>query len=86
MREGVATEQIMVHLSVASEQLQHIKDGKKLRQDFVQQIRQDATISELVTTVVVTNNNGLADIVTSDDVPSDVLWGEGRIREEMDIK
>lgn len=76
----------MVHLSVASDQLQHIKDGKQLRQKFVQRISTDPKLQELVTTVVVTNNNGLADIVTSGDVPSDVLRGEGRIWEEMEIK
>jgi 23S rRNA (uracil1939-C5)-methyltransferase len=86
LREWVATQHIMVHLSIASDQLQHIKDGKKLRQGFVHMISEDTELRALVTTVVITNNNGLADIVTSGEVPSEILRGEWRIWEEMEIR
>ena len=78
IRQGKHTDQIMIILSVADQQAT-LRDMAWLRQTLVN----DTRLRELVTTAVLVVNNGLADIIYDRDSQSEILWGDGLIREEL---
>jgi 23S rRNA (uracil1939-C5)-methyltransferase len=78
IRQGKHTDQIMIILSVADQQAS-LRDMATLRQTLAN----DPKLRELVTTAVLVVNNGLADIIYDRDSQSEILWGDGLIREEL---
>ena len=78
IRQGKHTDQMMIILSVADQQAS-LRDMALLRTTLLE----DVKLRELVTTAVLVVNNGLADIIYDRDSQSQVLWGDGLIREEL---
>jgi 23S rRNA (uracil1939-C5)-methyltransferase len=78
IRQGKHTDQIMIILSVADQQ-STLRDMALLRTTLLEDVR----LRELVTTAVLVVNNGLADIIYDRDSQSEILWGDGLIREEL---
>lgn len=78
IRQGKHTNQMMIILSVADQQAS-LRDMATLRTTLLE----DSKLRGLVTTAVLVINNGLADIIYDRDSQSEVLWGDGLIREEL---
>ena len=78
IRQGKHTNQIMMILSVADQQVT-LRDMALLHQTLLN----DPKLRELITTAVLVINNGLADIIYDRDSQSQILWGDGLIREEL---
>lgn len=72
IRQGTQTDQFLVNLAVADNQLKE-KNAPK-RNDFLELLKQDAFLKEKVTTFVITYNNGLADIIRSQDCETKTFW------------
>jgi len=85
IREGSNTGQILVNLVVASKYLDEnkkdISKWTKLQQDLMQ----DDYLKENITTFIITENNGLADVVKWQDIKTIPLWGWGNIFEKLII-
>ncbi len=84
IRQGTQTDQFLVNLAVADNQLKE-KNAPK-RNDFLELLKQDAFLKEKVTTFVITYNNGLADIIRSQDCETKTFWWEGSIYEVLQFK
>ena len=78
IRQGKHTNQIMMILSVADQQAT-LRDMALLHQTLLN----DPKLRELITTAILVINNGLADIIYDRDSQSQILWGDGLIREEL---
>lgn len=78
IRQGKHTDQMMIILSIADQQAS-LRDMALLRTTLLE----DTKLRELVTTAVLVVNNGLADIIYDRDSQSEILWGDGLIREEL---
>ncbi|MCF7834942.1 23S rRNA (uracil(1939)-C(5))-methyltransferase RlmD [Candidatus Gracilibacteria bacterium] len=81
IREGFNTNQILVNLSVFENNLKN--NLNKKRDDFVENIKKDNFLKEHITSFVITNNNGLADTVKSDQSETKTLRGDGFIYETL---
>ena len=86
IREWVNTWHILINLSIATDWLTTHPKHNKIRQDLMKWWKQDPAFNELVKTFVLTNNNGLADVVRWVDVTQDILRWEGKIYEELRYK
>lgn len=86
IREGVHTQQILVNLSYANEQLSAHPSFQKKRKELLQTRKKDTRLREHVTTFLLTSNNGLADVVRGQDISMDILRGEGKIMEELHMQ
>ncbi|MDR2415105.1 MAG: hypothetical protein LBD75_00345 [Candidatus Peribacteria bacterium] len=79
LREGVHMGQLMVNLSVC---LANLNDKQtKQREVLLQQVKEEKSLRELITTFVITNNAGLADTVKNEKSETSIFRGEGHICE-----
>ena len=65
IRQGTNTDQFLVNLAVADNQLKD-KNTKKWN-EFLEILKKDELLNKKVTTFVITYNNGVADIIRSQD-------------------
>ncbi|MFA6255706.1 MAG: class I SAM-dependent RNA methyltransferase [Candidatus Absconditabacterales bacterium] len=84
IREGTNTDQFLVNLSVADNNIKE-KNTKK-RENFLEILKKDTILNEKVTTFVVTYNNGLADTIRNNESVTKTFWGEGSIYEKLIFK
>ncbi len=84
IREGVNTGQVLVNLSVADNNLAS-HEQTQLREHFLEKIKADPFLQEQVSTLVISYNNGLADIVRNAETEIKTFWGEGMIYENLDF-
>lgn len=83
IREGVRTDHIMVNLAIAPKHfLTHPKD-KKIWANILSTRKKDSFLQEQLTTLVITENDGVADTVRGNDITLHTIRGEGRIFEEL---
>ena len=81
IREGVRTGQLMVNLSISDENLltpDHKKSRKNLKESLAQ-------VQDQVTTFIISYQNGLADVMKTNDTTVEVLRGEGVMIEALEI-
>lgn len=74
IREGINTDQFLINLSVADNQLKTKNDKQWNR--FLDTLKTDEILKKKVTTFVITYNNGLADIIRSKDCETKTFRGE----------
>lgn len=84
LREGCNTQQMMVNLSVAEENLENAEQ-EQLWQAFLEKIKADPFLQETVSTMVISYNNGLADTVNTPETEQKTFRGEGTIYEKLDF-
>lgn len=74
IRQGTNTDQFLVNLAVADNNLKTKND--KQRNRFLETLKADEILKKKVNTFVITYNNGLADIVKSNECETKTLRGE----------
>jgi len=84
IREGTNTDQFLVNLSVADNNIKE-KNTKK-RDDFLAIVKNDELLNTKVTTFVITYNNGLGDTVKNNESETKTFWWEGHIYEKLIFK
>lgn len=82
IREGINTEQVLINL-VVSDQFLVSEESKELWEILISQIQNDEYIKKIVNTLVVTYNNGLADITRSPDSETKIIIGEWVIYDKL---
>ena len=86
IREGVRTGHIMVNLAIAPTHfLTHAKD-KTIWENTLSVRKKDPFLQENITTLVITENDGVADTVRGQDIRLSTIRGEGRIFELLRMK
>lgn len=81
IRQGCNTDQFLVNLAVADN---NIKDTiTAQRNEFLEVLKQDEFLHKHITTFVITYNNGLADIIKSQECETKVFWWDGYIYEKL---
>jgi 23S rRNA (uracil1939-C5)-methyltransferase len=83
IREGVHTGQILINLVVASKYFDIITGHKKLWETMLAQLKQNTFLQKEVYSFMITENNGLADVVKSQDANQSTLRGPGYYEEEL---
>lgn len=83
IREGVRTWSILLNLSYASKD---IASYTQKRKTFLATCKNDEVLKEYVTTFLLTENNGLADVVRGQDIVIEMLWWEGLIYEALHLQ
>ncbi len=82
IREGVNTQQMLINLSVATDKLETI--AQQDQWEALQKILlHDEYLQKEITTFVITENNGLADIVRGQDIVTKSLRGDAVIYEKL---
>ncbi len=76
LREGVHTEQLLVNLAVATNHFVDHPQDSEIRNELLNKWKQDPSLQEQVTTLVVTENNGVADVVNGQEIVSYPIRGE----------
>jgi len=72
IREGTNTDQFLVNLAVANNNL---KDKQTQQWDeFLELLKKDQFLNEKVTSLVITYNNGVADIIRSQECETKIFW------------
>lgn len=84
LREGTNTDQFIINLVVADNNIKSKND--KQRNWFLDMIKADEFLQKQVTSFVVTYNNGLADIVRSQESETKTCWWEGHMYEKLIFK
>ena len=84
IREGINTGQLLVNLSVSDENLKD-QEQSHHREQFLETIKNDPLLKQQVTTMVISYNNGLADIVNAPEVEMKTFRGDGYIYEKLDF-
>ncbi len=84
IRQWTNTNQFLINLSVADNNLKE----KNIHQwnEFLETLKQDTFLQEKVTTFVITYNNGLGDIIRSQDGETKTFRGEWSIYEVLQFK
>lgn len=82
IREGINTEQLLLNLSVSDNNLTGETESE-LRESFLEKIKTDPFLQSTVTTMIISYNNGLADIVNSPETEIKTFRGEGSIYEKL---
>jgi 23S rRNA (uracil1939-C5)-methyltransferase len=93
IREGVNTGQLMVNLSVCLANLsdeqtkvwEELLEKFKVSKILSQSCETDLFLKEVVTTFVITYNEGLADTVKNEKSETKVFWGDGYIHEILNF-
>ncbi len=83
IREWVHTNHLLVNLVIASNWFQDHPKHQTIWNWLLKKWKQDEHFQSLITTFVLTNNNGLADVVRGVDITTEILWWEGKIYEEL---
>lgn len=81
IREGTNTNQFIVNLVVSDDNIKTKND--KQRNRFLDMLKADEFLQEKVTSFVVTYNNGLADIVRSQESETKTCWWEWYMYEKL---
>ena len=81
IREGTNTNQFIVNLVVSDDNIKSKND--KQRNWFLDMVKADEFLQEKVTSFVVTYNNGLADIVRSQESETKTCWWEWYMYEKL---
>lgn len=84
IRQGVNTQQFLVNLAVADNNLKTKND--KQRNRFLDTLKADEFLKQKVTTFVITYNNGVADVIRSQECETKTFRGEGYIHEVLQFK
>lgn len=84
IREGTNTQQFLINLAVADHNL--TESTIPLWETFLEKLNTDSLLKKKVNTFFVTYNNGLADIIRSQDCETKVLWWEWHIYEKLIFK
>lgn len=84
IREGTNTQQFLVNLAVADHNL--TESTTPLWNTFLEKLNTDTLLKKKVNTFFVTYNNGLADIIRSQDCKTTTLWWEWHIYEKLIFK
>ncbi len=82
MREGVNTQQMLINLSVATDKLETIAQQEQW-ETLQKTLLNDEYLQKEITTFVITENNGLADIVRGQDIVTKTLRGDAVIYEKL---
>lgn len=77
------TGHVLVNCSIASAWFHDHPEDEQRRKQLITSRQEDAFLQERVSTLLITENNGLADSVFHPYVTTSLVWGEGRIFEEM---
>ncbi len=85
IREWINTNQVLINL-VVSDQFLVAEDKKQFWEDLLLKVQNDNYIKEVVTTFVVTYNNGLADVTHSPDSETKIITGEWFIYDKLIFK
>ncbi len=83
MREGIHTEQILVNISIATQHFGAHPQDQKTWESLLSEWKKDPYLQEQITTLVITENNWLADIVHGQDTHTTTVRGEWRIFEAL---
>ena len=83
IRRGTHTWHTIVYLSVATHHLMDHPEDRATREALLEQRKADKQLQEKVTTLLINENNGLADIVKPQDVEIWPVWWPGTIYEEL---
>lgn len=84
LREGFNTQQLMVNLSLASQNTN--QEQSKIRETLQQTMRTDPFLQQEINTLVLTENTGLADTVKNPDSKTQILRGKGYIEEQLNFQ
>jgi hypothetical protein len=74
LREGVNTHQMMINLSISNENLSDEKGETQLREQFLEKIKADSFLQDQVSTMIISYNNGLADVVNNPETEIKTFW------------
>jgi len=83
IREGVHTEQVLVNIVVASNHFVDHSQDSEIRNQLLNTWKQDPILEKQISTLVITENNGVADVVNGQDITTYTIRGEGRIFEAL---
>ena len=76
----------MVNLAIAPKHFLDHNGDKKKRKQLLEAWKKDVFLQEQITTFVITENDGVADVVRGQDITVSTIWGEGRIFEVLRMK
>ncbi len=82
MREGVNTQQMLINLSVATDKLETLAQQEQW-ETLQKTLLNDEYLQKEITTFVITENNGLADIVRGQEISTKTVRGDGVIYEKL---
>ncbi len=83
IREWVHTNHLLVNLSIASKHFDDHPKDQKIRKEVLKSWKSDKTLQDVITTFVLSENNGLADIFSWADTTHEIMRGEWKIYEEL---
>lgn len=84
IREWTNTHQFLVNLSVSNTNLNE-KTNEQWEQ-FLEVLKKDPLLNEKITSLVITYNNGLADIIRNNESETKIVWWEWCIYEQLIFK
>lgn len=84
MRQGFHSDQILINLSVADNNLDEA--STPLWEELLAKLSNNHPLKEKITCFVISYNNGLADIVRNQETETKILRGEGYIYEKLLLK
>lgn len=88
MREWVQTNQLMINLVISDDYFQSsewVITWASLRANLIQWFTEYERLRNHVTTFLITTNNGLADIVKTEQSNISILWWDGVIYESLEL-
>lgn len=85
IREGHHTGHLLLNLAVADKYFSIVASHRDTWSDFLRLLTSDEFLQKHVTSLVVTYNNGLADIIKGQDVRMEVIWGEGHMYDSLEF-
>lgn len=85
IRMGIHTGQVLVNLSIASRRFLTHPEHKRIRDTLLLHWQEQHSMLWLVTTLIITENNGMADVVHPADATTTVVRWSGCIFEELHI-
>lgn len=81
IRQGTNTDQFLVNLAVADNNLKDIQIQQW--DEFLELLKKDSFLNTKITSLVITYNNWLADIIRSQNCETKIFRGEGYIYEKL---
>lgn len=85
LREGLRTGQLLVNLVVSTKYFAIVTSHKKIREQLQETMLHDHFLQEHITSLVITDNNGLADVVKASEYTQKILRWEGIYLEELHL-
>jgi 23S rRNA (uracil1939-C5)-methyltransferase len=76
----------MVNLVIASKHFETLPTHQRIRMQLLEQRKVDSFLQEHVSCLLITHNNGLADIVKSSDSATDIIRGDGYYHESLTLQ